>query len=112
MQSCTVADDTPTPPFYVYVIYDPRPGKDDVPVYVGKGKGRRAYAHLRGDSCKPALLDFIAHCRKHGNEPRAEIMARFPDEADAFAFEMERIAKYGRRDLGTGTLFSQVHRRR
>jgi hypothetical protein len=88
--------------FYVYVIY----GKNDVPVYVGKGYGRRAYIHLIGHSGNKRLTRMIAKCRKEGFEPRAEIVERFTDEVHAFALELELIARYGRRDLGTGTLYN------
>jgi hypothetical protein len=88
--------------FYVYLIRDPR---YNVPVYVGKGRGHRARVHLRKSS--NVMLDrMIAKCRKQGLEPLVEIVARFTDEADAFALEIALIAKYGRRDLGTGTLFN------
>jgi hypothetical protein len=92
--------------FYVYVIYDPRPGKDDARVYVGKANNKqRPRKHLR-KSHNVVVQRFIAHCRKLGLEPDVEIVAYFDNEADAFVFEIARIKKYGRRDLGTGTLYN------
>lgn len=91
--------------FYVYVYRDPRPGKGNVPVYVGKGQGARAHAHLSGSSNR-RLLRLIADCRLLGCTPKPEIVGRFAAEFDAFALEVALIAKHGRCDLGTGTLYN------
>ncbi len=38
--------------FYVYLLRDPRPGKNLQPFYVGKGRGRRVRKHW----CLPEIL--------------------------------------------------------
>ena len=92
--------------FYVYVIRDPRPGKRKVPIYAGKGQKHRAYDHLREQVHRnPILWNKIAKIRACGLEPIVEKVKHFGDnETQAFAFEKRLIAKFGRIDLGTGTL--------
>jgi len=46
----------------------------------------------------------VAKIRKAALEPIGEIVSHFDSESDAFQFEIGLIAKYGRRDLGKGTL--------
>ena len=41
--------------FYVYLIRDPRPGKDNAPIWIGKGQRRR----MRGGSHNPILARII-----------------------------------------------------
>src|SRR4029077_11368040 len=92
--------------YYVYVYYDPRPDKDNQPFYVGKGQGRRSAAHLskteahRNFLMRGTLTKIIAA----GLNPVIKIVKRFEIEAEAFEFEIELIAQYGRRDLGLGSL--------
>jgi len=89
---------------YVYRYLDPR-GEISIPIYVGKGQGKRLHAHLEADTCKNPLLRAVIHdLRKAGTEPIVEIVDRFSDEIDALALESKLITDYGRRDLGTGTL--------
>src|SRR5262249_9863732 len=52
----------------------------------------------------PMLAAVIAKCRKLALEPPVKIVSRFDTEAAAFRYEKTLILKYGRRDLGTGTL--------
>jgi hypothetical protein len=94
------------PQFYVYVLRDPRPGKNLQPIYVGKGKKERSKSHWReSDKHKnPLLRSVFAKLREAGLEPVAEVVQRFDIEADAFRLEIELIAQHGRRDLKTGTL--------
>ena len=72
--------------FYVYMYLR----EDGTPYYVGKGKDKRAYSPKR-------IL----------NKPSEERIV-FPytnlTEEDAFQKEIELIAKYGRKDNGTGIL--------
>lgn len=91
--------------FFVYVIRDPRPGFGGECVYVGKGCRDRARRHLSG-SHNSRLNHFIAKRRREGLEPIVEIVRRFAGEDVAFLCEMELIAKYGRRDKGSGSLFN------
>ena len=92
--------------YYVYVIRDPRPGKSNAPIWVGKGSGQRYLERLK-PGCpfnNPLLAAVIAKCRVLGLEPQSTIVQRFETEALAFTVEVQLIARYGRRDLGKGTL--------
>lgn len=83
--------------FYTYLYRD----INSIPIYVGKGKGKRAWVH-RGS--KTHLGNYI---RKYNVEP--EFIVKNVDEELAFFVEEEAIAKYGRKDLGTGTLFNRTN---
>jgi len=94
--------------FYVYVYRDPRPTKNKQPVYVGKGTGDRDLSHWsRGSHNKP-FQDFLSHIRRKGMTALCERVLETEDETVAFAKEIELIALYGRRDIGTGTLFNRT----
>ncbi len=95
--------------FYVYVYRDPRPLKKDQPVYVGKGTGNRDLSHWsRGSHNKP-FQDFISHLKQRGLVAPCERVFETTVEAEAFAKEIELIALYGRRNIGTGTLFNRTN---
>ncbi len=66
--------------FYVYVWY-----KNNIPVYVGKGKGRRAYRNKDVD---------------------VEIIQYNLTEQQAFDLEKVLISEYGRADLNEGSLWN------
>ena len=93
--------------YYVYIYKDPRPTKNQQVVYVGKGTGNRAWYHwqkrVRGNKGFGA---FLALLRQEKLEPIIEIAREGLEEAEAFYEEMKLIEVYGRRDLGTGTLFN------
>jgi len=92
--------------FYVYVYRDPRPTKNNQPVYVGKGTGDRDLSHWsRGSHNKP-FQDFIAHLKVRGLVAICERVFETENEMEAFAKEIELIALYGRRDLKQGPLFN------
>lgn len=92
--------------FYVYVYRDPRPTKNNQPVYVGKGTGDRDLSHWsRGSHNKP-FQDFLAHLKARGLVVICERVFETEDESAAFAKEVELIALYGRRNLGKGPLFN------
>lgn len=92
--------------FYVYVYRDPRPTKNNQPVYVGKGTGGRDLSHWsRGSHSKP-LQDFLSHLRALGLQPGVTRVFETTIESEAFAKEIELIALYGRRNTDTGTLFN------
>lgn len=92
--------------FYVYVYRDPRPTKNNQPVYVGKGTGDRDLSHWsRGSHNKP-FQDFIAHLKVRGLVATCERVFETEDESAAFAKEVELISLYGRRNLGKGPLFN------
>jgi hypothetical protein len=94
--------------FYVYVYRDPRPSKNNEPVYIGKGTGDRDISHWsRGSHNKP-FQDFISHLKQRRLVATAQRVFETKNEGEAFAKEVELIRLYGRRDLKTGTLFNRT----
>jgi hypothetical protein len=94
--------------FYVYVYRDPRPSKNNQPVYVGKGAGDRDLSHWsRGSHNKP-FQDFISHLKQRGLVATCERVFETENEEEAFAKEMQLIELYGRRDTKTGSLFNRT----
>lgn len=78
--------------YYVYLYVNPA---DRRVFYVGKGKGRRASAHLTdaSDSRKVAAIRDI---RRAGGEPRIEVLAHgLPNEETAFRLEAAVIDLLG-----------------
>jgi len=93
--------------FYVYTYRDPRPTKNNQVVYVGKGAGRRAWYHWEHQvRHNKGLGSFLALLRHENLSPHIELVSQHAEELDAFAEEIRLIMLYGRRDLGTGTLFN------
>jgi len=81
--------------YYIYLYSDPRDGKV---FYVGKGKGRRCYAHLdaTGESAKvKKIREILARSEK----PRIEILARELNEEAAFLAEAVAIDAFGLKNL-------------
>ena len=64
---------------------------DGTPYYIGKGTGNRAYS--KNGHTVPLPI-----------QERISIIKDNITDEDAIALEIELIAKYGRKDLGTGTL--------
>jgi len=93
---------------YAYIYRDPRPNKNHVPVYVGKGKGGRSSEHWALPSrCKNRRLsNLLALLRREGLEPIIEIVEWFNTDAEALAKEVELITLFGRVDLNTGPLYN------
>jgi hypothetical protein len=78
--------------YYVYLYIDPR---IEQVLYVGKGRGERALAHLstEGESRKVRVLDEL---RRAGLAPRIDILAhQLPDEETALRIEAAVIDLYG-----------------
>lgn len=92
--------------FYVYVYRDPRPTKNNQPVYVGKGTGARDLSHWAKGSHNKPFQDFLSHLKLRGMVSAPVRVFETGDEQAAFAKEIELIALYGRRNTGTGTLFN------
>jgi hypothetical protein len=86
--------------FYVYQLRDPR---SELPFYIGKGFGRRAWHHIKN-------IDYthksntIQKILREGYEVQVEILQDNMTEESAFELEIHLISKYGRRDLGNGCL--------
>jgi len=79
--------------YYVYAHFK---HGDEIPFYIGKGKDSRAYSKDGRSKWWHRTVS------KHGL--RVELLAEQLSESAAFAIEMDRIAAFGRRDLGQGPL--------
>jgi hypothetical protein len=79
--------------FYAYLWLR----RDGTPYYAGKGTGRRAFTSKGHGGI---------HCPK--DESRILIFER-ATEAEAFATEIELIANWGRKDIGTGCLRNRTN---
>lgn len=93
---------------YVYVYRDPRAHKNNTPIYVGKGSGRRAFdRRISPEKSNNKKLKILLNLlRREGLEPNIEVMFEFETAHEALAKEIELIALFGREDLGTGPLFN------
>lgn len=87
--------------YYVYIYYDPRDGS---PIYVGMGKGGRAFVHWKKKANNQFFQNVLDKIRSLGCSPRIEFAAIDLTKDEANALEFELVALYGRRDLGKGTL--------
>lgn len=96
--------------FYVYLYRDSRPGKENRPIYVGKGVSfrNRAFVHWRRGARNFVLAAILAKVKKAGLTPKIEIVAWFDDEQAAFNLEKELIVQFGRRDQGCGPLTNRT----
>jgi hypothetical protein len=88
--------------FYTYIYRDP--SRDNEPIYVGKGHGRRAWKHLNRKGKHPFIqrLHFMS---KSKIKPDIEIIYAL-DEIHAFFMEECCISVLGRKDLGKGPLLN------
>ena len=88
---------------YVYAICEP----DGTPFYVGKGTGSRIKCH-EDEAADLANCEskhqMIRQIKDNGLEVRYAFIGLFSNEDDAHQEEKRLIAKYGRRDNGTGIL--------
>lgn len=89
------------PRFYVYVLCRPN-GK---PFYVGKGSGRRIFNHdaEARRNCQCYKCRVIRKVWQRGGEVQRYTVFTTDDEAEAYAYECELIALYGRNALANGT---------
>jgi len=88
--------------FYVYLYCDPRCTPPE-PMYVGKGHGERAFAHLSWTH-NPWLRRKIQRIREAGLEPLIEIVKENLTSEEALLEEQKLIARIGRADLAEGPL--------
>lgn len=91
--------------FYAYIYRDP--SRNNEPIYVGKGKGRRAWKHLSRVDMHP-FVQRIQLMRRTGIDPHIEIIDAL-DEKHAFFLEQCYIVMFGRKDLGLGTLLNLTY---
>lgn len=104
---------------YVYLYIDPRDGK---PIYVGKGRGARVLAHLKGDKRKQ-LTSTVREIRRAGLEPKLEILSHnLPSEETAlqvecavidalYAFDLaNKVRGWGSREAGRASLKELIAR--
>ena len=95
--------------YYVYVYYDPRPGKDYEPFYVGKGKNDRMWFHLYVNNKKNKTRNrrkqgIIKHILNDGYLPVVEKYISGITEKLAYEIEYSLIIFWGTRKNGDGTL--------
>ena len=85
--------------FYTYIY-----SHSNIPFYVGKGQGNRAYKHLKRTDRHP-MTQKLNKLHKQGIEPVVEII-NASNEVSAFWLERCLIAAFGRKEAGTGTLLN------
>jgi hypothetical protein len=88
--------------FYCYIYIDPT---NRLPFYVGKGKDKRAYVHLKGNVVNLHFNNKIKKLLRDDLNPIIHII-NTRDEVEAFELEMLLIADIGRLDLGLGPLLN------
>jgi hypothetical protein len=88
--------------FYTYIYYDP--SRNNEPIYIGKGGGKRVWSHLSSKQQTPFVYR-LRYMKKNDIVPIIGIYAGL-DEEFAHLLEMELIAKFGRKDLGKGPLLN------
>jgi hypothetical protein len=100
--------------FYVYAYLDPLvSGRYEylgyrfeyLPIYIGKGKGKRKLDHLRKTSNK-IFQNKIAYWKRHGIDPIIIDLHGDLSESDAWEIEKTLIKSIGRFDLGFGPLLN------
>jgi hypothetical protein len=89
--------------YYVYCYFDSRTDPP-VPIYVGKGKGKRWKHHLKPSCPNIILKSKIDHMRELGLAPIIEILSSGLTNEEAISVEANFILKYGRVNNGSGTL--------
>lgn len=88
--------------FYTYIYYDP--SRRNEPIYVGMGQKKRAWVHLRAKRKSP-FIQRLQFMKKNNISPVIGIYADL-DKEFALFLEEELITKFGRKDLGLGSLLN------
>lgn len=94
--------------YYVYQLVDPR---NNLPFYIGKGKGRRAKTHLWDvpETRNVYKENKIQDIRCDGYEPKIEYIAEnIIDEQLAYNIESGLIKKYGRKGYDVDGILTNV----
>jgi hypothetical protein len=89
--------------YYVYCYRDP--SENNERIYVGKGKAKRAWAHLKRTD-NSLFVQRLRQMRDSQIEPDIEFLCKNVDEELAYLVEEEAIQLYGRVIKGTGTLLN------
>lgn len=84
--------------YYVYKLLDPN---TNLPFYVGKGSGNRAWSHNEFKDGNNNLFKdrYIKKIHKQGKEPIVEIVKYFSNEDDAYSYEEELTESIGLKNL-------------
>ena len=93
---------------YVYCLFDPR---NELPFYVGMGGGNRCFSHLKEtkDNTQNIRKYYkIQSIREDGFEPRVEIVKSNLTAQEAWDYEVELIAKYGRKDIDENGILMNI----
>ena len=91
--------------YYVYCIIDPIKCQ---PFYIGKGKGNRAFSHLKGKTSAKRVNDKIKSLRAKGVEPIVQLLHENLEEKNAYDIETNLIAQYGRKDFDEGGILMNI----
>ncbi len=91
--------------FYAYIYYDP--SRNNEPIYAGKGNNGRAWDHLSRNDRHP-FTQRLQFMKNNGISPIIGLYAGL-DEDFAHLLEMELISKFGRKDLGKGSLLNMTN---
>ena len=93
--------------YYTYIYFNPN---NMIPFYVGMGKGRRKFSHLKDAISNPTpvsgqhKLNTIRKILREGKEPIINVIDENLSKEQAIELEMFLISFLGRKDLGTGPL--------
>jgi len=91
---------------YVYLYSDPSRGNE--PIYVGMGKGGRHLHHLKRKDMHP-FVQRLQLMQRNGVNPVITKIAVELDHELACLVEQEAIDKFGRKDLGRGSLLNMTN---
>lgn len=91
--------------FYAYIYRDP--SRANEPIYIGKGSGRRAWAHLKPIKRRHPFTQRLNKMIRENVQPDIEVIDAI-DEDHAFFLEKCLIAVIGRKDLGKGPLLNRT----
>lgn len=96
--------------YYVYQYSDPR---NDRIFYIGKGKGSRAFQHLKkvrkyGECHNKHFSNLIKNILSDEMEPKIEIIQKDMDEDDALILEETLIRDYGRKGIDENGILCNV----
>lgn len=89
--------------FYTYIYYDP--SRNNEPIYVGKGYDKRVWEHLSIKKKMHPFIQRLQFMQRNGIKPIIGIYSDLTED-EAFSYEMWFIYKFGRKDLGKGTLLN------